>query len=178
MAPSKPNWWGWKHVVQAESFAFYRTTQIKNNLFILALSAVFLYTSLGFEPLAAPPATPVRLAVKVVMALMAISMVLVSVHVMPPPIHKPREERMDVMKLVGSPAYLTFWSLAGVTIHCTLEALADLGVYLHGEGMLALPVGPITLDHLGRVRTFCLYLAPFIQGWSIVLTALWLKFNW
>ena len=34
------------------------------------------------------------------------------------------------------------------------------------------------LERLGSIRHFCLYSTPFIQGWSIVLTALWLKFNW
>eukprot|EP00619_Florenciella_sp_RCC1007_P019475 CAMPEP_0205944340 /NCGR_PEP_ID=MMETSP1325-20131115/62998_1 /ASSEMBLY_ACC=CAM_ASM_000708 /TAXON_ID=236786 /ORGANISM="Florenciella sp., Strain RCC1007" /LENGTH=59 /DNA_ID=CAMNT_0053315225 /DNA_START=112 /DNA_END=288 /DNA_ORIENTATION=+ len=59
------------------------------------------------------------------MALLAQSMVFVSVHVMPPAIFKPREDRMDIMKFVGSASYLTFWSLSIINIHCTLESLAD-----------------------------------------------------
>ena len=65
-----------------------------------------------------------------------------------------------------------------MTIHCTVEALADLGVFLHAQGSLAFPLGPLSLDYLGQIRHFCLYSTPFIQGWSIVLTVLWLKFNW
>ena len=109
MAPKSKkgrSWWGWAHEVQPESYAFYQGTQVKNGVFVIALTAAFLYASAAFEPLPAPPATSARLAAKLLMALVALSMVFVSVNVMPPPIFKPREDRWVVMKLVGSPAYV------------------------------------------------------------------------
>ena len=105
-AKPTPNWWGWEHIVQDESLAFYQTCMMKNTMFIFAMGTAFVACAMKFEPHTEPPSTPGSLAGKVLLAFMSISMIYVSMHVMPPPIHHPREERMDVMKVVGSPAYV------------------------------------------------------------------------
>ena len=50
-----------------------------------------------------------------------------------------------------------------MTIHNVFEAVADVCVYLHAQGQLALPVGPVTLDVLNQIRVFSLYSTPFVQ---------------
>ena len=68
-------WWGWAHEVQPESYEFYQSTQAKNTIFVLALTSAFVLASSSFDPVLEAPPTAAAMALKIIMAVLANSMV-------------------------------------------------------------------------------------------------------
>ena len=99
-------------------------------------------------------------------------------NVMPPVDEKTEPVITGIFGPIGSAAFLTYQSTTFFALYATVTAMCELSIwwlqYSNSDGNIEV----LALEYISRVLHSLYIMSPFFQGLGVVLTLLWLKFNW
>ena len=163
-------WMGTSWSVSQASLLHRKRRDAKNACFDLTALVIFVatahYTHNPIDSKNVPALTAVRAACLVGNAIMALIMRLFCNNVMPPVDQKTNPVIYGILNPVGGAAFLTYQSTTLFSLYAIVTAAAEIS-YARSPSTLA-----------GRVLALVYYTSPYFQGLAVVLTLLWLKFNW
>eukprot|EP00401_Gymnodinium_catenatum_P032131 CAMPEP_0117563840 /NCGR_PEP_ID=MMETSP0784-20121206/55713_1 /TAXON_ID=39447 /ORGANISM="" /LENGTH=246 /DNA_ID=CAMNT_0005361521 /DNA_START=76 /DNA_END=813 /DNA_ORIENTATION=+ len=139
-----------------------RCAKAKGMIFLALICLCYACLAHVLVPQDAPPASPLRAASACILAGGMLLEFGVDLTKMPAP--KRQDEIFELLASAGKPIFLTFWILCIQTVQAVGVVVAEVSLLSSWPCL--------------RLLTVCYTLSSFVGALGVVLTLLFLKFNW